>query len=154
MAKREPKSVRKLANRAASSRRSKAPHTPPVEKDTRNNTATPPAFDLEPPSFDLELIRDCVDYSRTVAGYLAGFDVDPDGNSKFADDKAGQRLSNRAEKLLSKISRTRAKTAEGLQAKASIVPMILKNGGEESPHEREINFLETFASEVRSWLAH
>jgi hypothetical protein len=143
MSKRLSKSAPKPANRPAARRGSKAPRTLPAIPGLTEPPALP----------DLELIRDCVDYSRTVAGYLAGFDADPDGNNKFADDKAGQRLSSRAYKLLRKISRTPAKAAQGLQAKASIVPMILKNGGADSPDEREIDFLETFASEVRAWLA-
>jgi hypothetical protein len=121
---------------------------PPRSKAKGKRAAAAGRGAAPPP--DQLLIRNCVDFARAVAAFHAGFDADPDGNNETAGGPSGRRISEMASKLLAEITRTRATTAKGLQAKARIVPMILD--GSDIPDDNEIEYFEAFAFEVKEFL--
>jgi hypothetical protein len=104
------------------------------------------------PSFDHALIRKCVTYAQTIAAFHGGWDADPSGNSDFAADKRSLQYERAAEAALTAIARTRAATPEGLQAKARVVPILMKDLGNSVMNEDQMEFLLSFAKEVREFL--
>jgi hypothetical protein len=97
------------------------------------------------------LIRECVIYAQSVAAWAGGFDADPDGDSAHAAP-LGKSHFARAEQALAKISRTPAMTAEGLQAKARIVPAIMKAAAGCVMDKEEGAFLSSFGADVKAFL--
>ena len=92
------------------------------------------------------LISHCVSYAQFVAAHEAGFEADPDGDNKVAEHLGGYR--SKIEKALQAVAEIDAQTPEGLQAKARIVPFILRDtaGGMD---EREFGFFQGFAADVK-----
>lgn len=99
---------------------------------------------------DTALIRECVIFAQSVAAYDAGLAADPDRNSVHAERFANQYLG-RANEALAKISQTPASTAEGLQAKARIVPVVISNAAQ-SMDDREEAFFLSFGADVKAFL--
>ena len=133
------KTVRHKPQKASSTARGKATAEP-------KGTTAPPA--------DSDLISNCVAYARAIAGFQAGWDVDPDGNSELAANAAGLRMEQHAKVLLAKITDSPAQTARDLEAKARMVPFILLSAAavSRSLHGDEVDFFEAFASEVKQFL--
>jgi hypothetical protein len=96
------------------------------------------------------LIRECILFVQSVAAYDAGFKADPDGDYAHAA-RLGDRHLDRASEAFEKISRTPATTTEGLQAKARIVPALIKHAAQ-SMDEREEAFFLSFAADVKAYL--
>jgi len=96
------------------------------------------------------LIRECVIFAQSVAACDAGFTADPDCDFTHAA-RFGDQYLDRANEALAKISRTPAKSAEALQAKARLVPMVIKNAVG-SPDEREVAFFLSFGADVKAFL--
>ena len=90
-------------------------------------------------STDHGLIRNCVAYAKALGAFHEGSNADPDGNGAFSGGSPSfQRLKSRARKLLTTIARTPATTANGLEAKARIVPMIMRDAdGDFQDREQE-----------------
>jgi hypothetical protein len=105
--------------------------------------ATPPP--------DRELIRDCVAFAQAIGGFYAGFVAESTGNSDFAGGPSGNRMFNRAHKLLAAIASRPATTAMGLQSKAGIVPLLVQDN-EGVFEDSGLEFLLSFASEVKEFL--
>ena len=98
---------------------------------------------------DKRLIEECVSYAQSVAAFAAGFDADPDGNNVYAEKIGGH--DKRAAEAIEKIAGIAAKTTKGLQAKARIVPMVLKDS-EGNLRYRGQNFVLSFAADVKAFL--
>lgn len=103
-------------------------------------------------SKDERLINECVIFAQSVAANDAGYDADPDGNNEYAT-RAGARHSARAAAALAYISETPATTAEALQAKARIIPAVIKDAAH-SMDEREEAFFLSFGADVKDYLQH
>lgn len=73
---------------------------------------------------DETLIRQCIIYAQSIAAYRAGFNIDPDSDSRHAT-ALGEPYATRAQATLARIAATPALSVESLQAKARIVPIIL-----------------------------
>jgi hypothetical protein len=99
---------------------------------------------------DTALIRECVIFAQSLGAYAVGFKADPDGDNKHAASLGSFHL-DRARQALTKLLRTRATTAEGLQAKARIVPMMLDNSAGDLDEDDEA-FLLSFAADVKAFL--
>jgi hypothetical protein len=102
------------------------------------------------PDADAALIRECVAFAQNVAANDAGYVADPT-DSKYAA-KLGEQFSRRYEIALLKMGKLSATTAEGLQAKARVVPIVIHNTAG-SPDEREDAFFTSFAADVKAFLA-
>src|ERR1700694_3215183 len=76
---------------------------------------------------DDAVIALCVEYAQCVAAIQAGYEADPDGDFKFADGPAEANFRKRRKRALDGIGRHKTTTADGLSAKARIVPMIVKD---------------------------
>ena len=100
---------------------------------------------------DRALIRHCVTFAQAVAAGYAGFAADPDGNSAHAAP-AGNPYTQRADEALIAIARLHAETTEGLEAKARIVPFILKNS-DGTWSELQEAFFESFGRDVKEFWA-
>jgi hypothetical protein len=92
---------------------------------------------------DEPLIRECIAFAQNVAAFAAGFAIDPT-DSEYAEPM-GSRFSTRYLSALFNISKMSALTLEGLQAKARVLPIIIKNAG---VSEHEDNFFKSFAVDV------
>jgi hypothetical protein len=98
---------------------------------------------------DKALIDNCVEFGVHVAGALGAFEVDPTGNNDFAafhDDLCG----TRAAPHLLKATRLKAKSMDGLRAKAQMVAIILKNnsGSVMFEDDDEIAFIKSLVEDV------
>jgi hypothetical protein len=111
---------------------------------------TAPRRKATKPPNDTALIRECVVYVQSVAGFHAGWKADPSGDSVYAAP-AGERFNNRAALALEKITSTPATTAEGLLSKARIVPSLIQDAGG-SFDVREKAFLASFGTNVETFL--
>jgi hypothetical protein len=100
---------------------------------------------------DASLIRECVAYAQSIAAFNAGFKADPDGSMKYAS-KAGDYYSRRAEDALNKMSQMKARTPEGLQAKARIISDIIGSVQYEGFDGSSAAFLRIFGVEVKNFL--
>ena len=101
------------------------------------------------PSNDRMLIRQCITYAQAIAAFEAGFKVDPDGSKSNAASLGRQ--SARADAALAIIAATQALTAEGLQSKASILPMVI-DSSPGSMEEGDEAFYRSFAADVQAFL--
>jgi hypothetical protein len=99
---------------------------------------------------DTHLIKECITYAQEIAAFRAGFTADPDSWSKHAAD-LGNRHESRAKKALAKIATMKASTPMGLDAKASILPMVIQDDEGSMESASEV-FYRTFAADVRSFL--
>jgi hypothetical protein len=119
----------------------------PMAKATQKFKCKPTAKPRAPN--DTALIRECVLYAQASGAFDAGFNADPT-DSKFAE-KLGERHQRQIDALLHTISTTPATTAQGLQAKARIVPTVISNAAK-SMDEREEAFMISFAADVKAFL--
>ena len=92
------------------------------------------------------LIEHCVIYAQSLSAASAGFNVDPDGDSRVAA-KFCRAHDARASAALAKIANTRATTPEELKAKASLVGPMLQQAAS-GPNGLELSFIFTFADDV------
>ncbi len=123
----------------------KKPISAPKNPRTRSKKRAAPK-----PDTDAALIRECVAFAQNVAAGDAGFIADPTDN-KYAE-KLGEQFSRRSEIALLKIGKLSATTAEGLQAKARVAPIVIRNTLG-VPDEREDAFFTSFAADVKAFLA-
>jgi hypothetical protein len=96
------------------------------------------------------LIRECVVYAQSIAAQSAGFRADGDGDMVHAV-ALGRLQSSRAKQALARISSMHAETAEGLQAKARILTIVLDDS-EGSLEIYDAAFLVAFATDVKNFL--
>jgi hypothetical protein len=101
------------------------------------------------PASDAALIRECVVFAQNVAAEEAGFIADPT-DSEYAS-KMGNPFCRRYNEALHKMGKLSAKTAEGLQAKARVIPIVIRNAIG-SPDEREDAFFTRFGADVKAFL--
>lgn len=98
---------------------------------------------------DAALIRACISYAQATAAHQAAFAADPDANNTFAEG-AISLPEKHAAAALRTIAATKATTVEGLQAKARILPMILRY--EDADHleisAESVAFFRSFAADV------
>ena len=106
----------------------------------------------KPPN-DTRLINECVIYAQSVAAFRDGFKADPAGDSCHAA-ALGDRHTNRAQQLLTKITATPATTPEGLCSKARIVAVVFQDYQDSCLQSdgAESEFLKSFAVEVEKFL--
>jgi hypothetical protein len=90
-------------------------------------------------------------YAQSVAAHNAGFKADPDGDSADAETLGARQIA-RANLALAKITSIPPTTAEGLQSKARIVPMMIDDSLGSRIEDNEIAFLVSFAAEVKKFL--
>lgn len=95
-------------------------------------------------SADRGLIRSCVAAAQSHGAYEAGFPVDPIGNSDFAGSGS---FWVAFEMALNRATQLRAKTSAGLQAKARLVPIVIKSGMRSAD-----DFFASFAMGVKQFL--
>jgi len=95
------------------------------------------------------LIDECVIYAQAVGAFEAGFIADPDRNTDHAA-RLGQMHDDRAFAALEKIAAMPAKTADSLEAKARIVPLIFQSDC--VLDEREQACILSFAADTKAFL--
>src|SRR5262245_40223580 len=96
---------------------------------------------------DQRLIEECSIYVQQLAEFDAGFSADPNWNKV---ENIG-RHADRAAAALENITAMSAKTAEGLQAKAGIVAMVIEDAHGEL-QERDEKFFLSLAADVKAFL--
>jgi hypothetical protein len=96
---------------------------------------------------DQRLIEECSTYAQSLAEFDAGVSADPNGNKV---ENVG-RHADRAAAALEEIAAISAKTAEGLQAKAGIVAMVIGDADGEL-QERDEKFFLSLAADVKAFL--
>jgi hypothetical protein len=102
----------------------------------------PVIFDRIPD--DQRLIEECSIYAQSLAEFDEGVSADP------KVENVG-RHADRAAAALEKIAAISAKTAEGLQAKAGIVAMVIGDAHGEL-QERDEKFFLSLAADVKAFL--
>lgn len=101
---------------------------------------------------DAIIIREAVTYAQAVAAFHNGFKADPDGNNENAAS-LGEQHERIARGALSRLVSIPASSAEALEAKARIVPIILDDdGGYGYIGENSEAFYRTFAADVCRFL--
>jgi hypothetical protein len=105
----------------------------------------PVIFDRIPD--DQRLIEECSIYAQSLAAFDAGISADPNENKV---ENVG-RHADRAAAALEKITAISPKTAEGLQAKAGIVAMVIGDANGEL-QERDEKFFLSLAADVKTFL--
>ena len=105
----------------------------------------------KPTTCNAAVIRACVAYAQSIAAHKAGFEADPDGNSEVAE-KTGERFSTAAHNALDRATVCPANSAEAIDAKARILPLILENSGG-GLEEADAGFFRSFAADVRAFMA-
>jgi hypothetical protein len=99
---------------------------------------------------DAIIIGAAVAYAQSAAAWRAGFDGDPDGDMKNAN-RFGARYARARDAALQKLVNTPASSAEALDAKARIVPMVLDDDcGDVADLSDE--FYRAFAADVQKFL--
>ena len=96
---------------------------------------------------DQRLIEECSIYAQSLAAFDAGVSADPNENKV---ENVG-RHADRAAAALENIAAISAKTAEGLQAKADVVAMVIEDAHGEL-QERDEKFFLSFAADVKAFL--
>jgi hypothetical protein len=97
----------------------------------------------EKPS-DKRLIEQCVIYAQSVAAFAAGCEVD-------CDDPEVDRHGDRAMAALKRIAKIPARTAEGLRAKAHILPIVIKDC-EGCLNDEDKKFSLSLSADVKAFL--
>jgi hypothetical protein len=99
---------------------------------------------------DMVIIAAAVAYAQSAAAWRAGFEGDPDGNNENAE-RLGARYKRARDAALQKLANTPASSAEALDAKARIVPIVLDDdcGGVADLSDE---FYRAFAADVRKYL--
>lgn len=123
----------------------KKPISAPKNPGTRSKKRSAPKM-----ASDDALIRECIAFAQNLAASDASFDADPT-ESIYAERFRGP-FFRRCNEALRKMAKLSARTAEGLQAKASVVPMVIRNTAGR-PDEREDAFFTCFAADVKAFLA-
>jgi hypothetical protein len=99
---------------------------------------------------DTVIIAAAVAYAQSAAAWRAGFDGDPDGSNKNAE-RLGARHARARDTALQKLANTPASSAEALDAKARVLPMVLDDDcGDVADLSDE--FYRAFAADVRKYL--
>ena len=118
----------------------------------KTKTTPKPQSKRKPADPDASIIKACVRFAQCTAGFAAGFTADPDGNFKYAGPAKGSVMRREVRTSLEFLGKKKATTPEGLNAKARVVPIIIKddtglfeNGGGA--------FLLSFAAEVKEFTA-
>jgi hypothetical protein len=93
---------------------------------------------------DADLIKACMAYASAIAGTKAAFDVDPTGDSDFAQplDERALRAAHKNQHLAANCSPS---TIDGLRAKAAVVEMILET---ETDADSVKPFLKSLADDI------
>src|SRR5262245_12032920 len=107
----------------------------------------PRASRVTPKAADSRLIEACIAYSQSIAAHAATFRASP---SDDYSTKSARPAISRATAAL-RAATKKATTAEGLNAKARIVPIIIDQA-EGCFEQDEVNFLASFAAEVKAYL--
>ncbi len=98
---------------------------------------------------DRALLEHCTDYAMQIAGALGAYDIDPTDGNDFAA-QIDSMCRSRAAPSLAKATRARAKTVDGLRAKAETVRLILKNtAGGDLLEKEEVAFLVSHLDDVK-----
>jgi hypothetical protein len=99
---------------------------------------------------DKVIIAAAVAYAQSAAAWRAGFDGDPDGSNENAE-RLGARHKRARDAALHKLANTPASSAEALDAKARVLPMILDDdcGGVADLSDE---FYRAFAADVQKFL--
>ena len=100
---------------------------------------------------DAIVIKACISYAQMLAAHSAGFKADPDGDSKYSQG-AADRYFSRATAALGIAAEISAQTAEGIQAKARIAPMVLDDSAPHYLCETGEAFFRSFADDARKFL--
>jgi len=116
----------------------------------RKSTTQKSSRKASKPSGDAIIIDTAIAYAQAVAAFHNGFKADPDGDMKNAA-KLGKQQERIASVALAKLAIIAANSAEALDAKARLLPMILDDdaGGLEENSEA---FYRAFAADVRRFL--
>lgn len=94
----------------------------------------------------------CVRFAASVGRLNGAFSADPTGNGDFAeafDDGSWKERNEAIEGLVM----MRAKTAAGIAAKASVVPILLEHRHDSELNQVDRNFLMWFAEDVKNFVA-
>jgi hypothetical protein len=99
---------------------------------------------------DTVIIAAAVTYAQSAAAWRAGFDGDSDGSNENAE-RLGARHKRARDAALHKLANTPASSAEALDAKARVLPMILDDdcGGVADLSDE---FYRAFAADVQKFL--
>jgi hypothetical protein len=97
------------------------------------------------------IIRESVTYAQAIAAFHSGFQADPDGDFENAAG-LGARYERIARAALARLASIPTSSAEALQAKARIVPMILHDDGHGHIREDSGAFYQAFAADVCGFL--
>jgi hypothetical protein len=116
----------------------------------RKSTTQKSSRQASKPNGDAIIIGTAVAYAQAVAAFHNGFKADPDGDMKNAA-KLGKQQERIASDALARLASIPANSAEALDAKARILPMILDDDGG-SIEENSEAFYRTFAADVRRFL--
>jgi hypothetical protein len=103
---------------------------------------------------DAALILECISYGQAFAAYHGGFRADPDDSSHYAA-KLGEEYSTRADEALDNITRLRAASRLGLDAKRRVAEVIMHDsitGRHYSIETDEAQFLLGFVDDVKIYL--
>jgi hypothetical protein len=100
---------------------------------------------------DVGLVRKCVECGAAIAAADASYRIDPDGNNANAVVVVVQ-YERRVKKLLSKIIKTPARSANGMQAKARLALAIGKSSGEVGLSEQEEKFFYALAADIDEFM--
>jgi len=98
---------------------------------------------------DRILLEHCTDYAMHIAGALGAYDVDTSEGNDFAHE-VDSICRSRATPSLDCATKTHAKTADGIRAKAEVVRLIIRNtSGGMSLEDEEIAFLVSHLDDVK-----
>ena len=101
-------------------------------------------------SNEASLLRDCVAYAQTVASAMAAYSADPTPNCDIANERS-IKLDASARQLLLGIAETPTKTAAGLQAKARIAAIAIRDDDGQMRDELA-KFFTSLAADLKQYL--
>jgi hypothetical protein len=102
---------------------------------------------------DHKLIMDCVWYTTSAFAGRGAYKGDPDGDAKHAERIDGDFL-DKGRKSLKRAAGKKAKTMQGLRAKARAVMVALDDAGSHSvPDEEAIALCKSLAADVERMMA-
>jgi hypothetical protein len=123
---------------------SKIQSKPPVIKQAKPRDHEAEARKAAKAHPDYKLIKACVEYGFLFGGTGSGFAIDPT-DSHFAGP-VDCRNCERAEEIITRASKHRPVTLDGLSAKGAAAKMICGDGNYINDYERD--FLQTLAEDV------
>lgn len=101
-------------------------------------------------SNEASLLRDCVSYAQTIASAAAAYSADPTPNCDIANKRC-IKLDASARQLLLGIAETPTKTAAGLQAKARVAALAIRDDDGQMQHELA-KFFTSLATDLKLYL--